>query len=74
MKFFNFLSLIFDSVPVSVIPLPFPDSGFLVLVLPNLESGIRNAELVTLLNVTCWSSIVQFDSFFSLAEAQFALQ
>ena len=46
-KFFNFLSLIFDSVfrfcfrfrfrdsvSVSVIPFPFPDSGFHVLVLP----------------------------------------
>ena len=38
MKFFNFLSLVFDSiflsVTVSVIPFPFPDSGFHVLVLP----------------------------------------
>ena len=42
MKFFNFLSLIFDSVfrsvSVSVIPFPFPDSGFHVLVLLLLAS------------------------------------
>ena len=36
MKFFNVLSLIFDSV--SVIPFPFPDSGFRVLVLPLLNT------------------------------------
>ena len=51
------------------------DSGFLLLVLPNLESVIRNAESVTLSNVTCWSSIVLFFIFFfSLVETQFAFQ
>ena len=50
------------------------DSGLLFLVLPNLESVIRNAEFVTLSNVTCWSSIVLFYSFFSLVETQFAFQ